>query len=128
MEFKLAERGIDDLPAELEGIGGRNLGQYVDQRRNGAGRGEHGNVLLAFGKVKKTIESGLDPFDKAQPGFQAGGVPGAAEPAVDDQLKNALELGRIVGGIVHRLQCFGLVREQAGKQGLKHGERIEFVE
>jgi len=128
MELELAERGIDDLPAELEGIGGRNSGQYVNQGRNGACRSEHDNVLLALGKVEQAVQSALDPFDKAQPGFQFRGIVSATEPALDDQFENALELGRIVGGIVHRRQGLWLVRQQAGKQGIKYGVSIEFVE
>ena len=128
MKLELAERGVDDLPRQLEGIGGGNLGQQVDQRRNGASRGKHGNVLLALGKVEQTIEPALYPFDKTRPGFQPGRVVSAADPAFDNQFKDALEFCRVMGGIVHRRQGLGLVWQQAGKQGVEYGESIEFVE
>ena len=127
MKLELAERSVSNLPGQLESIGGRNLGQYVEQGSDGSAGGEHGDGVLIVCQVENAIKSRLNPFDKSQPCFQTRGVVGATEPAGDNQFKDTLEFCRVVGGVVHGLQRIRFVRQQARKQGAKHGESIEFV-
>ena len=58
MELELAERGVCNVPGELEGIAGWNLGQDVEQGSDGAAGGEHGDGLLVVGPVEKAVEPG----------------------------------------------------------------------
>ena len=46
MELELAERGIDDLPSQLEGFAGRNLGQQVEQGSDAAAGSEHSKCFV----------------------------------------------------------------------------------
>ena len=46
-EFQLAERGIDDLPIQFEGLCRRHAGDEAEQGGDGAAGSEHGDVLFA---------------------------------------------------------------------------------
>ena len=64
-KLELAERGINNLPGQLEGLAGRHLSQQVKQGSDAAAGSEHGNVLLMAGQVKNTVQATLHTLDKA---------------------------------------------------------------
>ena len=83
-ELQLVERGVDDLPIQFKGLSGRHSGNQVEQGGDGAARGEHGDFLLAVGLFQDALQPGLNPLDETQLAFQARGVVGAGQPAIDD--------------------------------------------
>ncbi len=129
LKLEATERGVCYLPGQLERVVGGNAGQQVKQGGDGAAGGEHSDsVLRVMGVIEQSIEAALHALDKGQPAFQLGGVPSAAEPTRNNQIENALEFDRVMGGVGHRGHGVGFIRQQAGKQGFKHAECIEFIE
>ena len=127
-KFELAERGINNLPGQLEGFAGRNLGQQVEQGSDAAAGSEHGNVLLMPGQVEDTVQATLHTLDKGQPAFDLWGVVSAAEPARNNQIKDALKFFRLFSGIFQRVQGVRLLRQDAWQQSLQNAEGIELIE
>ena len=71
-ELQLVERGVDDLPVEIERLVGGYAGQQVEQCGNGAAGGEYGNVLLAVGLFEQALEAAVYLLDETLPALQAG--------------------------------------------------------
>lgn len=57
-EFQLAERGVDDLPVQLEGLAGADAGDAVEQGGDGSARGEDGDIVAAGGDNIAIFTSG----------------------------------------------------------------------
>ena len=127
-KLELAERGVNNLPGQLEGLAGRHLGQLVEQGSDTAAGREHGNVLLMAGQIENTVQASLHTLDKTRPAFQLRGVVSAADPARNDQIEDALEFFRLMGGIFQRVQGFWFMWQEAREQGIKHREGVELIE
>ena len=65
-KFQLAERGIDDLPIQFEGLCRRHAGDQAEQGGDGAAGGEHGNVLFAAGLFENALQTAFDLLDIEQ--------------------------------------------------------------
>lgn len=109
-EFQLAERGIDDLPIQFEGLCRRDAGKQAEQGGDGAAGGEHGDILFAGGLFEDAPQTAFDLFDIGLPALQAGLVMFAGNPAADQLGEQALELGAVLRAIAQDVQRFGLFR------------------
>src|SRR5690606_11270943 len=128
-EFQVGQRGVDDLPVQLEGLRWRNADESVQQGGDGAARGENGNARLRVaGLFDDPAQPPLDPGGEALPAFQARLVQPATQPAIDDELEQALELAAVTGGVAQDIQGAGLVLEQFGQVGADQFVGLEFVE
>ncbi|RMT83627.1 hypothetical protein ALP39_04861 [Pseudomonas marginalis pv. marginalis] len=126
-EFQLVERGVNNLPVQFEGLGGRHSGNQVEQGGDGAAGGEHGDFLCVVRGFKNALQATLDAFDKPQPAFEPRRVISAGQPALDDQGEDALEFAAVLRGITQDVQGVGFGGEQVGEQGADDCVGIEFV-
>nr|GFA56656.1 hypothetical protein [Tanacetum cinerariifolium] len=127
-KLQLIERGVDDVPVELEGLGGGHPGDQVEQGGDGAARGEHSNPVIRTGAVENAAQACLHLFDKRLPALQRGGIVSAAQPAGDDRRKQALKFGAVIPGVTHDIQRLGLIFEHRGEQRADHALGVELVE
>ncbi|MCY1435461.1 hypothetical protein D9M71_515580 [compost metagenome] len=110
-KLQLAERGVDNLPVELESLVGGHLCYQVEQGGNGAARGKDGNVVRGLGGIEDALQASLNAFDKVLPGFQLGHVMFAADPAGHKQREQALEFGAVLIAIAQDIQRFRFLRQ-----------------
>jgi len=127
-KLQLAERRVDDLPVQREGLTGGYTANQVEQGGDGATGGEHRDVVATAGSVQHPLQAGVDPCGERLPGLQAVVLMFAGVPALHHQGEQTLELATVLHAIAQDVPGVRLIGHQARQQGADNAVGIELVE